>query len=156
MTKKIAWRETLAALGVIISLSFVAYEVRQNTKAVQSQTLQSISEQATELSFIGVDNPELRSALGKGWDGDINDLTPADRSILGWYYAGVMRVTENRYRQYQLGILSEESLRQFGGHAMVFRNEFFKDWWPGVRYQFPSDFVEYVDTILLPLRLPEG
>ena len=102
----------------------------------------------------GWENPELRAALSKTFDGDLSDLTQSESSVLAWYYSGVMRVTENRFRQYRLGILDEESLAQFGGHARVFRTPYFKEWWPGSRYQFPPDFVEYVEDNLLPLEVP--
>ena len=154
MSEKSKIGQTVAALGVIASLGLVAFEVRENTRAVRSQTLQAISEQATQLSFIGVENPELRSALGKTVDGDYSDLTPSESSILTWYYSGVMRVAENRFRQFTLGILDEQSLQQLGGHAPVFRYPYFRDWWPDRKYQFPPDFVEYVEVNLLPLELP--
>ena len=156
MVAKSTLRQTAAALGVIASLAVVAYEVRQNTMAVRSQTLQSISEQATQLSFIGVENPELRVALSKAGDGDFTDLTPGESTILAWYYAGVMRVTENRFRQTRLGVLDQESIQQLGGHAPVFRSPYFKSWWPRRRYQFSSDFIEYVESTLIPLERPGG
>jgi hypothetical protein len=155
MKTKSGLRDTIGFIGVIASLALVAYEVRQNTKAVRGQTLQSIAEQAAEISFLGVNNPDLRAALSKGFDGDPSDMTVSDRSILAWWYAGVMRITENRFRQYQLGVVGQESLGQLGGYAMAFRNAYFKDWWPGVRYQFQEDFAQYVDTTLIPLRLPD-
>jgi len=36
-----------------------------------------------------------------------------------------MRITENRFRQYQLGTLSEEALAQLGAKGSLFRNPYF-------------------------------
>ena len=146
-------RESLAAAGVILSLGFVAFEVRQNTRAVRSQTLQAIAEQAAELSLVGVESPELRTAFQKGWSG--TPLTSNEATALGWFYAATMRVTENRFRQFQLGILDESTLQEIGGHAPAFRNPFFKEWWPTRRFQFSPDFVEYVESALLTLEVAE-
>jgi hypothetical protein len=48
----------LAVVGLIGSLGLVAYEIRANTNAVVSQTLQSLAEQQTQLSLIGVENAD--------------------------------------------------------------------------------------------------
>ena len=105
----------LAVLGLIGSLGLVAYKIRGNTNAVVGQTVQSLAEQQTQLSLIGVENADLREAYGLAIDGTIADLTDAQVELLSWYHTGVMRITENRFRQYQLGILSEEALSQLGG-----------------------------------------
>jgi len=119
-----------AVLSVVLSLGLVAYEIRQNTRAVVGQTVQSVADQQTELAMLGVEKDELRQA----WQGsfeDVTELTPDETQILNWYYAAVMRHTENRFRQYQLGMLSESALEGLGTRGNLFRNPFFGIWWSG-------------------------
>ena len=141
----------IAAVGVMASLGLVAYELRQNTQAVVGQTLQALAEQHTELALAGVENADLRTAWAVGAD-DPSALTEAQREHLSWFYAAVVRVTENRFRQYQLGTLDEDALLQLGANGPVFRNAYFKTWWPDRRSFHTQDFVDFVDTKLVPLE----
>ena len=52
-----AIRETLAALGVIASMVFVGWEIRQNTAATRSATIQAITTESREsLSLLASDS----------------------------------------------------------------------------------------------------
>lgn len=141
----------LAALGVIASLGLVAYELRQNTQAVVGQTVQALAEQHAELALAGVENGELRRAFDAA-NQDLAALSDDQASLLTWFYAAVMRVTENRYRQFQLGTIDADALMHLGASGPVFRNAYFKDWWPGRRSYHPPDFRAFVDTALVPLE----
>lgn len=142
----------LAALGVIASLGLVAYELRQNTQAVVGQTMQALAEQHTSLANAGVESSDLRKAWTAAISEGVAGLTEEQDEILSWFYAGVVRVTENRFRQYQIGTLDQEQLLQFGATGPVFRNPYFKDWWPGRRGYHSADFVEFVERELVPLQ----
>ena len=148
----------LAALGVIASLGLVAYELRQNTQAVVGQTMQALAEQHTGLATAGVESAELRDAWKVATGEGVASLTEDQDELLSWFYAAVVRVTENRFRQYQLGTLDQHQVLQFGAMGPVFRNPYFKSWWPGRRGYHSADFVEFVDRELMPLQAltPEG
>jgi hypothetical protein len=137
---------------MIASLGLVAYEIRQNTQAVAGQTLQALAQQQVDLAMIGVESPELREAYELAFDDPDAQLTQEQRRILRWFYTGVMRVTENRYRQYQIQTLSEHALLQFGAEGNLFRSAFFKAWWQGAKGQFSEDFASWVELTLVPLE----
>ncbi len=64
-TREARWKvvgSVLGGLGVIGSLVFVALQIRQNTEAVRSATIQAISEQSFEAVAQLVENPDLRAA----------------------------------------------------------------------------------------------
>jgi hypothetical protein len=151
MDNKTRLGSVLAALGVIASLGLVAYELRQNTQAVVGQTLQALATEHAELARDGVESVELRRAFSLAND-DLSALTEDDRSLLSWFYAAVMRVTENRFRQYQLGTIDADALMHMGASGPLFRNAYFKDWWPTRRGYHPQDFMMWVDSALMPLE----
>ena len=151
MSKRAGIGQVVAAAGVIISLAMVAYEIRANTNAVVSQTIQSLAEQQGELALIGIDNPELRDAFTLASRDGVGALTDDQVIILNWFYTGVMRVTENRFRQFQLGTLSEDALIQLGARGALFRNPFFAAYWPTQRGMHSPDFEAFIERELLPL-----
>jgi stage V sporulation protein SpoVS len=151
MSKRAAIGQAVATAGVIVSLAMVAYEIRANTNAVVSQTIQALAEQQGELALSGIDNPDLRDAFTLASREGVDALTDEQITILNWFYTAVMRVTENRFRQFQLGTLSEEALIQLGAKGALFRNPFFAAYWPTQVGMHSPDFEAFIERELLPL-----
>ena len=140
----------IANIGVLAGLGFLAYEIRQNTQAIESATIQALAQQTLDASMIGVENPELRVAFARASRG-LEYVTPEDYSILTWWYTGLLRVAENRFQQTTLGTLSGDLNTLSSGSVLAYRNPFFGLFWPRVRSNYSTDFAEYVDATLLPL-----
>ena len=141
--------EIITAVGVIASLLFVATEIRANTRAVRGQTLQGISDQSLTVNMALVSVPELRQAFSKAMAGQVVQLTPDEEDVLASWYAGLLRIAENRYRQRKLGTFDD--VRAFGGSALAYRVPFFKVYWEHRRSTFPNDFAAFVDRTMIPL-----
>ena len=140
---------SVANLGVIAGIGFLAFEMRQNTIAISGTTLQSIASQSQQAAFIGLEVPEIRLAWDRAGRG-LRFMTPEDYSALGWWYSGVMRMDENRYRQAQLGTVNAEVLGQLGGNAVTYSHPFFGMYWENARDYYAEDFALWVDENLLP------
>ena len=147
--------ETLAALGVIASLIFVAVEVHQNTNAVRGATLQAVSQQSLDLTMAGLDNPELRAAFGTARDSLPEVLTAKQRNILSWFFSSKIRADENRFRQVELGILDVSTFGQLSSNG-AYRLPYFSEWWTTRRSQYSADYRGFVDREFLPLSRPSN
>ena len=150
--KKIDFGQTmsiLANVGVIAGIIFLGVELRQNTSAIRGTTIQAISSQLVESNFIGVDNADLRLAWQHA-NSDSEQVTSTDVQILSWYYAGSMRIMENRYRQAQFGTIDEETLDQFFGFGNVYGTPYFEQWWETRRGRYPEDFVNWMEREVIP------
>ena len=83
---KIDAKEMLAALGVIGSLLFVGYEIRQNTEAVRGSTIQGIADQSLQVTLaLSMDEDWLR--LQERIVGD--SVPPSQLSPLGFLQGGL-------------------------------------------------------------------
>jgi hypothetical protein len=147
--KNTSWVEVITGIGIILSLIFVATEIRTNTRAVRGETMQGITSQSIDVSMELVSNPELRAAFTKALAGATTQLTPEEEDILVAWYAAVMRVAENRYRQRELGTFANTAAA--GGGATSYRVPFFRMYWEARGPTFPADFQAYVDSTLLPM-----
>lgn len=150
-TREARWKvvgSVLGGLGVIGSLVFVALEIRQNTAAVRSATIQAISEQSFTAVAQLVENADLRAAYEAATTG--TDLTPEQRFHLRMFYLGIMRIQQNRYLQSQLGVLDLRSLLFVGGRGGAYSLPFFAEYWAEDRDQYPAEFQEFVEGELLP------
>ena len=147
------WKETaevLGVLGVIASMIFVGIEIRQNTNAVHGATLQAVSQQSLDLVMAGLDNPELRSAFTAAFSGR---LSPEQRNLMVWFVSAKLRADENRFRQIELGILSESTFLQLSNHA-VYRTPYFAEYWAQSSNIYAADFQDIVTREYLPLSQP--
>lgn len=147
--KRTSWVEVITGIGIIISLIFVATEIRSNTRAVRGETLQGITDQTITVTLALTYVPELRAAYAKALAGQVAELTPAEEDVLNYWYGAVMRVSENRFRQRTLGTFDDT--RFAGGGATSYRIPFFRAYWENRRATYPPDFVAYVDSTLIPL-----
>lgn len=141
--------EIITGIGIILSLIFVATEIRANTKAVRGQTLQGITDQSITVSLALVAEPELRAAYTKALAGKVAELTAPEEDVLNYWYGAVMRVAENRFRQRALGTFDDRMFA--GGGATSYRIPFFRAYWNNRRSTYPADFAAYVDSALVPL-----
>lgn len=146
--------EAAAAVGVILSLAFVAFEIRENTKATRGATLQAI----TELSFdfvLDLSNDEdwIRIETVMREPGATReDLSVEDRRIQELKFVAGMRILENRLRQYQVGTVKAEELSQFSlGARGFYTNPSFREWWESRDQSefFASDFIEFFESEFL-------
>jgi hypothetical protein len=98
--KKTNWKflgQLLGALGVILSLIFVAWEIRQNTEAVENATIQSISEQSFTATNLIVQNEDLRIVFNMALDG--RELSEDQETLINSFYQSALRVQMNRFLQ---------------------------------------------------------
>lgn len=138
----------MGVIGVIGSLVFVALEVRQNTDAVRSSTIQAIAELSYDSTMAHVNNAELRAAYRAARSGNptIDQIAQLDS-----YYSALMRIHQNRLVQAKLGVLELEDALQIGGRSNAYRQPFFADYWARRGDEYPPEFQQYVEEYLLVL-----
>ena len=141
--------EILGVLGVIASLIFVALEIRQNTSAVRSATIQAISEGSHDSNYRLAENPDLLAIIRKA--DSLEPLTIGERDRLFSLYTAIMRLNQNRFQQLRLGVLDEDTLFQVGGRGRFYRGPFFAEYWAETRQDHSVEFQEFVERELLPL-----
>lgn len=134
--------ELVAALGVIVTLAFVALEIRQNTDVARSATAQAIAEQSYDAVMRLVDNNELRAAYLAGFDGE---LSSEQEQHLRMFYTAVIRLQLNRHEQIKLGIIDLELALNLGGRGDGYGSPYFVEFWTEIRERYPADFQEYIE-----------
>ena len=98
----------IAAVGVVISLLFVAYEVKQNTDASLAANRHTVIAALREQMLVRAQSPSLAAAIDAATLG--TDLTPAQRSQYIAYLFAVIKSVEEAYFQYIEGGLDKEYL----------------------------------------------
>jgi hypothetical protein len=88
--------------------------------------------------------------------GKYAELSQEDQIRYQWVVSATVRIMENRFRQMQLGIISEDDLAAGGGAANTwwFRSEHFLDSWQSrdQTIRWNPEFLEFMETEILGLR----
>ena len=104
MEKLNQWLTLMANVGVLLGIAFLAYEIRQNTDAIQSQTRATIFSGAQEELWKNMEFPDVTKNLGPR----NQDLTADEKIRLDAWLTAAMRAREFAWLEYTNGNLDEE------------------------------------------------
>lgn len=156
MKMNLNWKglvEIVGILSVVGSLAFVALEIRQNTNAARSSTLQTVSEMSFDSTLAMVDNADLRDAWIAARSVRLTDLTEDQQLQLQWFVGALLRVQQNRFNQVKLGVIELDDALDMGGRAASYKSPVFAEIWATARDNYPEDFQAYIDEYVLPLSV---
>lgn len=147
-TKMRVVAEVVGLMGLIASLGFVGMEIRQNTMAVRSATIQAVSDQAMELTLAMATDDQLPRLVYQISRGGITeaDLGGEDYMRIRLAVVAGLRRQENLYLQVQNGILPNSALDNvsFG----FYKNAFVRELWATDAALFDPGFARYWEGIL--------
>ena len=146
--------EFVAAIAVIVSLVYLAIQVRRAGKMAKASVLQSL--QSDVLRLVTGD-PEIiafrQLIVEKQQKGE--QLTPTEQEFINQRTMRALRIHENQWYQYKMGLLDEELYRGYQGHWRLtpYGNEKIIDRMrPGGRTRhffhpnFADDFLKLIDS----------
>jgi hypothetical protein len=137
--------QILSAVGVIISLIYLAIQVRQNTSTVRNSTHHALTVSRLDYIAMVVQSPELSRILRIGSQ-DLSQLNEDEqyRFNLIMYY--LFSAGENFYYQHRQGALDAEQWERWCG---TLRNYFtqpgIRAWFAASPIRFAANFAEFLD-----------
>jgi hypothetical protein len=133
-------REILAGLGVILSLAFVGFEVRQNTLAVRGQTRDALARAGEDWLMAIAADSALSEALKK-IERD-QPLTSSDSARAELVMIALTRHHENVFLQVAGGTVDESVLLSYGWkRSGLYATSYYTSLWPDIRRIFSPEFV---------------
>jgi hypothetical protein len=98
--------EILSALGVLVTLGYVGFQIRQNTQAMKASALVSVH----GIHVLGDGNQRYITLLNKSQRKEA--LTPEERAHMVERFLTIMREFERIWYQQQMGLLSQDQFDQ--------------------------------------------
>jgi hypothetical protein len=137
----------LGGIAVIVTLIYLARQIRENTKVARLQTLQTIKSDALQLRIAGIQSPDIAVILAKSVE-DSSSLTTTERIRFNLLCAGVFENFDQSYQAAVMGLIdhfgNEHLLRSYLSQEAV------RQWWSDARDLFHPDFVSHVESNVLP------
>ena len=147
--------EILGALAVVVSLGYVAIQIRQNTTEARIQRTQNLISANSELNAQIANNAELAKIVQAGLL-DYNQLSEDDQFRFGTLFFSIFNQYDFAYHQFLTDQLEGKFWKKMdyemplflsldGGHA----------WWDKDKSRFSSDFVAYMDARIADFVMPD-
>lgn len=140
-----------AAIGVVISLAFVGFQILQNTKAVRAATLREALRDMASITILLADNRDLNRIYVQGLN-DLNSLSIEDRQQFAVLFSTIFRYVENVLSEARDNRLKEQ---QWMGIKESVRwnvtQPGFKVWWYEYKAQdlFNTQVREFVENLIV-------
>ncbi len=140
------WAQLIASIGVIVSLFYVAAQVRQNTRSSRGIVVDSLARSMHDLAFEMAQNDQLlmTATMLKDW----SSASELERARYASFMLGYFKLFENGWFQMRQGNLERE---QWEGYDAFLRTVWVqpavKTWWAMRRTFFAPGFRNYVENL---------
>lgn len=146
--------EIIGATAVVITLVYLAVQVRQNTKSVRTSTLLANSDLWASL-FCSLAEKDTAAAYATGMLGRA-DIKPIHYTQFFLMCRAMFVAFENQYYQYRHGTLDEST---YLGYERSITTQLismpgFRIWWTQSCDVFSPEFVEHVEAMIA--NVPEA
>jgi hypothetical protein len=140
--------EFIASIAVLVTLVYLAIQIRQNTAAVKVQVRQAISEaQFANINSRATDErlPLIIMKLNRG-----EPLTQEEHDRLYFHTDATMRQFENVHSHSLAGVVSHKDwIAQLAGMVKTMRTPTSREIWSNLKPTYNEDFRAAVDAALL-------
>jgi len=139
--------EVAAAIGVVVSLVYLAVQIRENTRSSRSATRQSIVESVIATNMIWAQSESFSQVFQDHLDG--KELADHEKLRLSGYCYVCLRNWENVHFHYRSDMLSDEEWHGFRQNLKaLLQVKAFEDFWTREREVFSQAFRREVERLL--------
>ena len=148
--------EFLAAIGVIVSLIYLALQIRQNTESVRASTQLASRHAISEFNrFLAHDDETAR--LWRTGLSDIDQLSEDERMRFSILLFNLFGDFESFFHQYQKATLEAEHWERWSKVVSFYiTRPVVAEWWNKRTFPFTKGFKQYVDGLLEKQRPRPG
>jgi hypothetical protein len=133
--------ELLGAVAVVVSLVYLARQVRTSNRLARAEAYRSPNSDLNALNAAFSTDPIFRKAFRRALDGATRDeLEPDERTVLDGFLISLTNIYEQLAREAREGILDSGS-PSFGGRG-AFSLPYYQTSWSFYKEQLSSAFVE--------------
>ena len=138
--------EIIGALGIIVSLFAISYQMRRNTQAIVQSNREVAVDRTIEVNRLIASNPEVADVWRRGL-ANFDDLTQQEQTQLAALLMSVFVDYAEQYYKYKNGIVeswiweAELSVMSF-----LMTRKGVISWWRTGKLGLPTEFANWVDT----------
>ncbi len=147
ITTLAAWGEFIGGIAVVVSLIYLAAQIRANTKTVRASNYSDIAAASNEVNTSMLDK-EVASLLVRGLD-DFAALSAEDRWRFNSLMSLIVSPVHRAWDLHQRGLI-DDTVKETQAHVWIalYENSGAKHWWETSQHWWPAKFRGYVDGLI--------
>ena len=141
--------QVVASLGVVASVFYLGFQVRQSARATRAAMYQSINMHIGAMLAPVFQSPEAAGFLEKAL-ADLSSLSPVERLRFTAFCSMLFRHYDAVYCHFKIGTLAPEQWGGFDAYIRVALERYpgLAAWWKDNKGIFSSDFAALIDDML--------
>ena len=148
ITTLAAWGEFLGGIAVVISLVYLASQIRQNSKLLRASTTSSTNEQVRTLNTLLAQEPELATIFWNG-NGDRDALSENDRQRFDNLMSLQFQTFRQQYQFERYGIGTSEEWQYIEAvMRWQVQQPGAQRWWQEWGGMYPEAFYEFTEGLI--------
>ena len=148
--------EIVGALGVILTLAYLAVQVRQNTEEMRSGQTQDLIEANSEANYFMASDEKLAELMQIGMV-EPSELSATDQFRFNVFWFAAYNRFDFAYHQFIRGRLDPELWEKMDYEIPLYLNlPGSRAWWERDKPRFSKKFVAYVEKRLSEFEPPEA
>ena len=138
--------ELIGSVAVVVTLIYLAKQIRQNTKVSESFVRQQVAESAQTAYFTAVESKEFSELIYRGFNG--GEIRDEEVPQFARFLNGIFLNWEQAYYQHSAGLYSDwDSVLKPRIAETLKKSEFVRNWWHQNRALFSHDFSNQIDHL---------
>ena len=139
--------ELIAGIGVIASLIFLAVQIRQNTKSVNSAAYQETTKIFQQLQMLPFTDAEIAELLMKA-SSDFSSLSDVEKYRVGSYVFSLFAAFQSVFKGYDNGTVDVELwIGCRDAISVLLHEEYVTTWWREQAPPMSAGFTEEIENI---------
>lgn len=137
--------EVVGAVGVILTLGYLAYQVKENTGALSAQSRHTLSEFVLQIAQFRTEHADRYARLETA-----EELSAGDREFLYWGHMQFMLHAETYFHHIETGMMPQSHwegyVRYLTGYVT---SRAFQDFWDHAGPGFSRNFREWLNELMV-------
>ena len=135
--------EIVAALAVVLSLIYLAQQIRKNSKSVEGASVQAILE--LEITTYAL-KAQYANVYRRGC-ANILDLDDDERVVFEQIVASEMSLFNSAFTQVQNGLMDDDAAYDRDWIRFYLKQPGFQVIWSEIKTSYPNDFCQHLDDL---------
>ncbi|MGB1141623.1 MAG: hypothetical protein ACPG1A_12040 [Halioglobus sp.] len=136
--------ETVGGIGVILTLFYLALQIRGSNRVATAQSRQSMTEFAMGITRFRAEHADRYARIAAG-----EVLTPGDQEFLYWSHLQMLTYGEAYHQQFQLGLMPDSHWEGFSNWIEDYvKSRDFEPFWESERGNFSAEYSTWIDQKL--------
>lgn len=144
MTTLFAWLQAASSLAVLVTLIYLARQVRQENVLLRSEARQALVATDQEQIYKFIEHPDLaKTFAGKG------PATDEEKTRMNFWIIASLRAREFEWTQHNAGALDKETWLAYSQViGFILGTERARQYWAACQGFFNPRFVEFVEAMI--------